>query len=126
MNVPMSKFDFLCYHPDQRLSSFQQNTLLLKDGDKRLLKEIHIKRVYHNAKFYLITSKQGNLKKAKDKTDPIKKRKEEIKEGKIPGINQIFIAGSKELHDCLINLSREEFFESEKIDPIEKYGKIVN
>ena len=124
-NVPMSKFDFLCYHPikpvvlSTKYSVAERWRQTAFEGDS-------IKRVYRNAKAYLITSKQGNLKKAKDKTDPIKKRKEEIKEGKILGIDQIFTADSKELHDCLIDLSREEFFESEKIDPIEKYGKIVS
>ncbi|MDD9842224.1 MAG: hypothetical protein OXU76_06185, partial [Alphaproteobacteria bacterium] len=86
LNVPLSKFDFLCYHP-QRPVVFSTKFSLAERWRQTAFEGASLKQVYRHGKCYLITYKR----------ESVKKRNDEIEDGRIFGIDKILIAGTTNL-----------------------------
>ncbi len=113
-NVPLSRFDFLCYHPRKPVV-FSVKISLAERWRQTAFEGDSLKRVYGNARCYLVTAEK----------EAAKKRNAEIGEGSIIGIDKCFVMGEKPLIDKLEELSQETYMEAAQIKPILEYGKFV-
>ena len=125
LNIPMSKFDILCYHPKAPVV-FSVKFSLAERWRETAFEGDSLKSVYRNARCYLVTAIEGERKNDDGvRSGEVRKRQKDIAEEKILGIDAILVAGSQEMYDCLNSLAKETFCEAEPVDPIEKYRRLV-
>ncbi|MDD9797805.1 MAG: hypothetical protein OXT03_01655 [Alphaproteobacteria bacterium] len=114
LNVPLSKFDFLCYHP-QKPIVFSTKFSLAERWRQTAFEGASLKQVYRHGKCYLITYNP----------ESVKKRNDEIEDGRIFGIDKILIAGTTNLKTLLDEVATTKFCEAEPVNPIEKHTHII-
>lgn len=109
-NVPLSKFDFLFFHPNRPVV-FSTKLSLAERWRQAAFEGDSLKRVYRNAECYLVTAEK----------DDASKRNEDIEEGKSIGIDRCLVMGEIELIEKLTSLSTEDsgFTIGEAVHPIE-------
>jgi len=114
LNVPLSKFDFLCYHP-QKPVVFSTKFSLAERWRQTAFEGASLKQVYRHGKCYLITYNP----------ESVEKRNAEIDDGRIFGIDKILIAGTHALKQLLDEIATIKFCEAEPVNPIEKHTHII-
>lgn len=113
--VPNSKFDFLCFHPTMPIL-FSTKFSLAERWRQAAYEGDSLKRVYRNARCYLVTA-------AKEAT--VKKINDEIDNGEIFGIDKCLGVDSDNLKQLLEDISANHpgFQVPDKIDPIKSHKK---
>lgn len=113
-HVPLSKFDFLCFHPDQPVI-FSTKFSLAERWRQASYEGDSLKRVYRRAECYLVTADEYDADKAN----------RAIENGDSTGIDGCFVMGEKPLIEKLIELSSREFTESELQEPVVAGNMII-
>lgn len=113
--VPSSILDFLLFNEDTPVILSCKMSM----GDRwrqTAVEGFLLKNVYRKGKCFLLCGKEAD----------VRKRNEDIKEGRAFGIDLCYTVGSKEMKIFLVDLSKNYNFSTpEKIDPIVKFSKKV-
>lgn len=113
-HIPLSKFDFLCYHPEQPVI-FSTKISLAERWRQASYEGDSLKRVYRKAECYLVTANKRDAEK----------RNKDIEEGDAIGIDKCFVMGESALIEKLDELSNRDFIEGVPQEPIIKGNPIV-